>query len=139
MSTTDIAQQSRLRERALVVVAAIVAPVLLWSLITYAFSQDITVPESPGSDIRHKLEFAPVLVTAVAAVLAGWGLLALLERLVPKRALTIWTTIALIVLVGTLPYMPGFTITERLLLGLVHLVLAGILILGLRRTSTAAA
>lgn len=138
MSTTDIAQQTRLRGRVLVVVAAIVAPVLLWSVITYAFGVDITVPESPGSAVRHRLEFAPVLVTAVAAVLAGWGLLTLLERLVPKRALTIWSTIALILFLGTLPYMPGFTVAERLLLGLVHIVLASILILGMRRTSPAA-
>lgn len=53
------------------------------------------------------------------------------------RALTIWTTIAVIVSLGTLPYMPGFTVTERLLLGLVHLSLALLLILGLRRTARA--
>jgi len=71
----------------------------------------------------------------IAAVLAGWAFLALLEKFVPRKALVIWTTVALIVLVGTLPYMPGFSIAERLLLGGVHLVLAAILILGLRQTS----
>jgi hypothetical protein len=138
LTTTELIQSTRRRDRVLIAAAAIVTPVVLWALITYAFGFDITVPESPGSTVRHKLEPAPVLVTVVAAVLAGWALLALLERFVAKRALVIWTTIALIMFVGTLPYMPGFTIAERLLLGLVHLSLAAILIVGLRRTSPSA-
>jgi hypothetical protein len=116
-------------------VAAIATPVVVWTLITYAFGFDITVPESFGSQTRIALEPVPVVVTTVLAVLAGWALLALLERLAGWRSLTIWTIIAILVFLGTLPYMPGFTVAERLLLGIVHLSLAAILIIGMRRTS----
>jgi hypothetical protein len=34
----------------------------------------------------------------------------------------------------TLPYLPGFTFIERLVLTLVHLALTAVLITGLRRT-----
>jgi len=134
MSTTEIKNGTR-RGRGLVVIAAIVTPVVLWTLVTYAFGFGITVPESFGSDARAELEPVAVGVTVVAAVLAGWASLALLERFVGKAGLTVWTVIALVVFLGTLPYMPGFTITERLLLGLIHLSLALILIVGMRRTS----
>ncbi|WP_199442827.1 DUF6069 family protein [Umezawaea beigongshangensis] len=135
--TTTQARSTRQRDRAVVAAAAIATPVLLWALITYVFGFDITVPESFGSDARTALEPVPVLGTAVAAVLAGWASLALLERFAGARALTIWTAVAVIVFLGTLPYMPGFTTTERLLLGLVHLSLALVLVVGMRRTARA--
>lgn len=135
--TTTQARSTRRRDRAVVAVTAIATPVVLWALITYAFGFDITVPESFGSQTRTALEPVPVIATALAAVLAGWAFLAVLERFAGRRALTIWTTVAVVVFLGTLPYMPGFTVAERLLLGLVHLSLALVLILGLRRTARA--
>jgi hypothetical protein len=135
LTATLEARTTQRRARALVVVAAIVAPVLVWAVVTYALGITITVPESPGSDARIDLAFAPVLFAATMSVLAGWGLLALLERFVRRRALAIWTTVAVIVFLVTQPYGPGFTLVERFLLALIHLVLAAVLIVGLRRTS----
>ncbi|GAA2879269.1 hypothetical protein Acy02nite_77670 [Actinoplanes cyaneus] len=125
----------RVAARALVATGAALAAILVYVIADPVLGLDLTVPEAPGSSARVSLEIGPVVITAVLAVLAGWGLLALLERITAK-GLTIWTVIALVVLAVSLPYMPGFTVTERITLAVMHVLLAAILILGMRRTAT---
>jgi len=122
---------NRVARRGLVVVGAVIAAVLVWIIAVPVLGASVTVPEAPGSTVREDLEVGPVVITALVAALAGWALLALLERFT-TRALTVWTVIAVAVLVLTLPYLPGFTLTERLVLGIMHLAVAGVVIPGLR-------
>lgn len=119
---------------ALIAGGAVLAAVLVWAIAVVGLDLRVTVPESPGSLNRRDLQFGPVLIVAIFVTLSGWGLLAILER-ITSRARTIWTAIAVTVLLLTLPYLPGFTTTERLVITLVHLALAAVLITGLRRTS----
>lgn len=122
---------NRVTRRALVVVGAVIAAALVWFVAVPVLGASVTVPEGPGSTVRTELEFPLVVITALVAALAGWALLAVLERITTK-ALTVWTVIAIAVLVLTLPYLPGFTVTERIVLGSMHLAVAGVLIPGLR-------
>jgi len=132
--STSRTLQSRAARRGLVALGAVVAAVLVWVVAVPVLGATVTVPERPGSTNRTELPFGDVVVAAAVAALAGWALLAVLERFT-TRARAIWTVIAVAVLVLTMPFMPGFTVTERLVLGAMHLTVAGVLIPGLRQTS----
>jgi hypothetical protein len=78
-----------------------------------------------------------VAVGSGAAALAAWALLALLERLT-ARARTIWTIVAVVVLVASLgtPLLgSGVTAANRAVLELLHLAVGAVLIPALRRTA----
>ena len=107
----------RIRQRVLTVAAAVVAAVLAWL---------IAVP-IVGS----------VVAVSLLASLLGWGLLALLERLVSRRALTAWTVVAVVVLMLSLsgPLTAATNAAVAIALVLMHLVVGAVLIMGLRRTT----
>lgn len=130
--------RTRVLTRALVVAGAVAAAVLVWAIAIIGLDLRVTVPVGLGSPNREDLQFGPVLIMALASTLAGWGLLAILER-ITSRSRTIWTAVAVAVFALTLPYLPGFTTTERVVITLMHLALAVVLIIGLRRTSRASA
>jgi hypothetical protein len=137
MATTDLqagAAGSTRYARPIVALTAALAPAAVWLIAIGALDREVTVPESPGADAFVDLDLGPVLGASILAVLAGWGLLVVLERVTPK-ALTIWTAIAAVVLVASLPWNPDFTATERVVIGTMHLLLGLILIGGMRLTS----
>lgn len=121
--------------RAAVVAAAVAAACLVWTLASWALADPIRVPEGPGSDIRHDLELGAVAGASAAVSLVGWLLLAVLER-ISRRAVAIWTGVAVVVLAVSMPYLPGYTAGERIALAIMHGALAAVLIVGLRSTST---
>lgn len=79
-----------------------------------------------------------MIITALAASLAGWSLLALLERLT-HHAHAIWTATALVALVGSFAPLvaPGTPTTSRIVLAVLHLSVAAILIPSLARSAPA--
>ncbi|MFG1946786.1 DUF6069 family protein [Nonomuraea sp. NPDC048826] len=78
-----------------------------------------------------------VVVATVVAGLAGWGLLALLERLT-RRARTLWTWIAAVVLVLSLAGpLGGVNPASQITLALMHLAAGAVIILGMRGTERA--
>ncbi|MDU0302901.1 DUF6069 family protein [Streptomyces sp. PAL114] len=76
---------------------------------------------------------APVAVVALLASLAGWALLAALERFGVRRARAVWTGVAVAVL--TVSFLPltgdGMDTATRTALALMHLAVAAVLIPGL--------
>ncbi len=74
------------------------------------------------------------LIFAAQAALAGWALLAVLER-VSRHAHPIWTTTAAVVLVASLVpiYAVEASAGTRVSLTAMHLVVGGVLIAGLAR------
>ena len=120
------------RNRILGVAGATLAAVAVW------------VVEVPFLGIRLQTQFgntAPqdvgivlVVISALAGSLAGWGLLALLERRY-ARARTIWTWIALAFLLVSFsaPFSAGTTTTTKFALAMMHLAVAAVLIPTLRR------
>jgi hypothetical protein len=87
-----------------------------------------------GDTIQHVGAVA-VAVMSVVTALAGWGLLALLER-VAARGRLIWTIVASAVFVVSLLGSAGGTGTSaKLGLAALHATVAAVLIVGLRRTA----
>jgi len=126
--------QSLVATRALVVGAAVVAAALAWVVIVPLLGTDVTVPKSPSSSERIDLAIGPVIIMAALSSLAGWALLTILDRFTAK-ARVIWTAVAVVVLVATMPWDADFTTGERLALGALHLAVAIPLILGFWRTA----
>lgn len=115
------------RRRATAALAAVLAPAAIWLVAVPLVGVDLQVAQ-PSGRAPAEITLPLVLVTALAASLAGWGLLALLERLTP-RARTIWTATAVALVVSFAPLLgPGTPTASRIVLALMHLAVAAILI-----------
>ena len=143
MSTTmttaegTVTQRGELRRTRLRAVAAgVLAPLAVWALVDAGFGVDLRAPAGASAEPADLGAGAVVTASAVAA-LAGWGLLALLERFT-TRARTVWAVLAVLVLVVSLGGPlggTGITAANRIALLLMHLVVAAVLIPALYRTS----
>ncbi|MFL6136157.1 MAG: DUF6069 family protein [Nocardioidaceae bacterium] len=87
-----------------------------------------------GSATQH-VNVISVVVTAVVVTIAGGGLLRVLERRT-KAAVRLWTTIAAAVLLVSLAGPLGAeNVAAGLVLAGLHLVVGGVVIVGLRRSA----
>jgi hypothetical protein len=122
------------RARALAVIAAVLAALAVWLVTDPLLGVDLAAPTRPGSEELQSITPALVAGTSLVAALAGWGLLALLDRF-SARPRTIWTAIAVLVgllsLAGPLSTIASTTVANGLSLALMHLAVAGVLIPGL--------
>ncbi|WP_405657552.1 DUF6069 family protein [Streptomyces sp. RK9] len=118
------------RRRLGVTALAVLAPVLVWLV-----ADPLLGHRSRIADGGETLDIGAVPVAAVAllASLAGWGLLATLERFAPHRARALWTGAACAGLaVSFLPFIgDGMDGGTRTTLALMHLAVAAVLIPGL--------
>ncbi|MET7949290.1 DUF6069 family protein [Micromonospora sp. NPDC005324] len=123
--------------RAAVATGAIVAAVAEFALLHSAAGVDLAVRSANST--RHVTVAAVIVATAVAA-LAGWALLAVLERRT-NRSRVWWTSIAVVVLLLSLVVGPpsGVGGGAKATLALLHLSVGVILILGLPRSHPEAA
>ncbi len=82
------------------------------------------------------ITLASVVGASVLAGLLGWGLLAALETRI-RRAATIWTAVALTVVVLSLggPLTSAASLPAAAVLAGMHLLVAAVVVLVLRRTS----
>ncbi|SDY90305.1 hypothetical protein SAMN05444365_10474 [Micromonospora pattaloongensis] len=127
----------RVRNRAIVVLAGVVAATLVWVIAVPVLGADVSVPKQYGSDEKTDLTVGAVIFAALFAGLAGWALLAVLETFAKRRAALIWTIIAVVVFLVTLPWqMPGFSGANITVLALLHTTVAAVLIAGLPRAAT---
>jgi hypothetical protein len=126
----------RRRARLASVAGAVLANLAVWALAALAFGLDLHTPAVPDRT-SEPVGPAMVVTATLAASLAGWGLLAVLERFT-SRARTVWTAIALVVLVASLgaPLTgAGITVANRITLALMHVVTAAVIVPGMRRGS----
>jgi hypothetical protein len=123
--------------RGLTVVAAAVAALVVWAIAGPLAGLDLTArsggPPQPVGPVA-------VLFVSLLAGLAGWALLAVLER-ATRHGRLIWTAVAVAVLALSLlgPLGSGSDTTSRVVLAAMHVVVGGVLIAGLRRRCPAAA
>jgi Family of unknown function (DUF6069) len=113
--------------------AAVAAAVIIWSIAELA-GMHLRQPTT-GSGAATALNVGFVIAVSGFAALAGWALLATLEHFT-ARARVIWTTVAVVFLLLSLsgPFTGnGVSTGNRLLLGLIHVVVASIVITGLPR------
>jgi hypothetical protein len=130
------------RARALAVIAAALAALAVWLVTDPLLGIDLTGTTRPGSQELMSITPALVAGTSLVVALAGWALLALLERLT-ARARAIWTAIAvlfaLLSLAGPLSILASTSAANALALALMHLAVAAVLIPMLAGTSPAPA
>ncbi|MFF0431978.1 DUF6069 family protein [Streptomyces sp. NPDC004327] len=138
---TATSTTSPTRTRALAVVAAVVIDGLIWLLAHSAFDIDLRTPDGPGSTTTSPLPFPAVIIGVAVIGLLGWGLLALLEKFAAGRARTVWTVVALVILVLSLfapVFGAGLTTGNKITLVLFHLVVGAILVPAFRKSAPAA-
>jgi Family of unknown function (DUF6069) len=128
---------TRRRARLLAVAGAGGAALALWAVVELAFGHDLRGPAFATNAEPSDVGPAQVLVVSLLAALAGWGLLAVLERFT-ARARELWAGIAVVVVIGSLGGpLSGTGVTTADRWGLVgfHLVVGAVLIPTLYRTS----
>jgi hypothetical protein len=116
-----------------VVLGATAAAVAIWIVATLA-GADLTVSFGTGQPIQ-KVTVVNVVVAALVGSLAGWGLLALLRRFTTK-ARAVWTVIAIVFALFSLggPLSTISSTGTKVALVAMHLAVATVVIVGLRRT-----
>ncbi|GAB4106311.1 DUF6069 family protein [Micromonospora taraxaci] len=129
LAPTPSASRTRLWPIRLAGVAgAVLAALLTWVLIEPVAGHDLYAP-ALGSDAPQDIGAVETIAVALLPSLAGWGLLAVLERLVPRRATLIWTAAALVLLLVTMPWGGTFrTEGDHPSLVLLHLAVAAVLV-----------
>lgn len=126
---------ARRSARAATVGLVVTAAVIVWGLARL-LGIDVMSPQM-GDNAPATISVGHVLAAGVVSSLAGWALLAGLERLLPARAWTIWAVAAGVVFVLSLgaPLTgEGIATANRVVLVLLHVVVAAVLAHGLRRS-----
>ncbi|MEW2332639.1 DUF6069 family protein [Micromonospora chersina] len=128
------ARPTRRRDRALAVLAATAATLAVWAAAVPVAGVDLAVRGGAGTE--QSVTPAAVAVSTLLAGLAGWALLALLERFT-ARARAVWTGAAGLVLLLSLlgPLTGGVGAAATLTLVALHLAAAAVLVPLLRRTA----
>ena len=131
--TTQQTARVSARSPITVVLGATAAAVTIWVVATLA-GAELTVSFGPGQPIQ-KVTVINVVVAALVGSLAGWGLLALLRRFT-ANARAIWTVIAIVFALFSLggPLAAIASTGTKVALVAMHLAVATVLIVGLRRT-----
>jgi hypothetical protein len=136
MSETSL-QTTRVSARTPVaaVLGATAAAVAIWAVATAA-GAELTVSFGPGQPIQ-KVTVVNVVVAALVGSLAGWGLLVLLRRFTANPR-AVWTVIAIVVALVSLggPLSATASAGTKMSLVAMHLAVATVLIVVLRRTIT---
>jgi hypothetical protein len=120
------------RTRLLGVAGATLAAVAVWMIEVPLLG--IHLLTRFGNAAPQTVGIDAVVMSSLAGSLAGWGLLAILEKRT-ARARTIWTGVAILVLVASLslPLAAGTTTSTKVALSVMHLAVAAVLISALRR------
>ena len=134
VTTNSSAARPSRRTRTLAVPGAAAAALAVWVVAESLTGIDLTVRMGASASVRPIGPIAVVLATVLAS-LAGWALLAALERLTP-RARSAWTLVALVVLVLSLagPLGGGTTTAAKTALACMHMAAAAVLIPMLARS-----
>jgi hypothetical protein len=135
MTAKSVAATPRLGlTRTLTIAGAAAAAVAVWAIAVGVFGEHLTFRF--GNAAPQTLAVGFVIGASLLGGLLGWGVLTLLERRI-ARARAIWTAAAGVVLIAslTLPLIAATTVSAKLVLAVMHVAVAGVLILGLRRGS----
>jgi hypothetical protein len=133
--TTAEQRRNRRSRRLIAVIAAILAPVLIWTVTVPVLGHTLQVPDQAEGTSLTVGAGAVIAVAGIACAL-GWGSLALLERLT-RRARTAWAALATVALLLSFLLLsgPGIDLLTRFSLGCMHLAVAAILMPVLLLTS----
>ncbi|MEV4702092.1 DUF6069 family protein [Actinoplanes sp. NPDC049316] len=136
-TSTTVPASRRRRARLFAVAGAVLAALLIWIIAVPVAGVDLQATTGPGSTELEPVPVVAVIAMSLLAPLAGWGLLALLERF-SARGRTIWTVIACVVLLVSYggPLLgAGIPGSSRLTLALMHTAVGLIVIPAFARSS----
>ncbi len=119
--------------RALSGVVASVAALLIWLVAVPILDVKLDFADMTGA--TQTVVPAAIILFSIVPALAGWALLALLERVTPRRALPIWTTVAVLALLLSFVPLFGVSAGAAVALGLMHLAVGAVIIAIMRRTA----
>lgn len=118
--------------RAAVVGSGVGAALAAWAVVAPALGVPLDA-RSAGA-VQH-VGAGAVIVASLAAGLLAWGAVVVIVRLSPDRARTLWTVLGAVVLLLSLAGPAGGLTTAAVVgLGVLHLVVGVVLVLGLRST-----
>src|SRR5438876_2364579 len=123
--------------RLMAVAAAMASALAIWVIADSAFGIDLRAPAFDGSAETLPIRVQDVLLVSAMLSFAGWGFIAVLERLT-ARARRVWlvTAVAALALsLGTPLAGAGVTLANRVVLMLMHLAVGSVLIPALYRSS----
>jgi hypothetical protein len=122
------------RTRAAGLLGAALGAVTVWAVAVPLLGIHLTVRF--GSGPIQVVGIDAVVISALAGSLAGWGVLASLERL-SRHGLAIWTGLASAGVLASLsvPLIVGTTLSTKIALPLMHLAVGAVLIPAMRRGS----
>ncbi|MER6614048.1 DUF6069 family protein [Streptomyces xantholiticus] len=107
---------------------ALVANLAYMLVLTDVAGYDLRAPAVFGRPAQS-VPISMVIAASVVPPLLGWALLELLERFVPRQATVIWEALTALVFVASLPYNgAGVTMSDQLLLALMHLIVGAAVI-----------
>ncbi|MGW0606911.1 DUF6069 family protein [Streptomyces sp. NPDC002640] len=112
------------------VLAAVAAPLATWAVAVPLLGVELNTTTPQGV---MEIGPAPIAVVSLLSAVAGWGFVRLLQRWAPRRAKAVWTATGIAVLVlSCLPLAdPATTTATRVVLTLLHAVVAAVLLPGL--------
>lgn len=133
------ARRGSASRRALTVVGAAVAALAVWLLAGPVLGIDLDVRQAPDSSTLVPVTASAVVISSVLAGLLGWALLALLERW-GARGVIVWRSIAGAVALLSLggPLSLAQSTGGAVVLALLHVVVAGVLLVALPRARSTA-
>ena len=117
-------------ERLTAVAAAMASALAIWVIAELALGIDLRAPAFDGSAQTLPIRVQDVLLVSALLSFAGWGFIAVLERLT-ARARRVWLVIAVAALalsLGTPLAGAGVTLANRVVLMLMHLAVGSVLI-----------
>lgn len=117
------------------IAAAVLGALIVWIIAVVALGVDLEVRFGPQDT---PVTPAAVVLTSVIAGLGAWGLLLLLTRLL-RNGPKVWTWVAVVVLLLSLggPLFGEASVGTKITLGIMHLVVAAVLMAGLPRSQPA--
>jgi uncharacterized protein DUF6069 len=121
-------------ERALTVLAAALAGAVVWSLASPLAGVTLAARSGPGGAVQQ-VGLTSVVLASLLAGLAGWALLAVLERFT-RRVRAVWTSSALAVLAVSLGGpLSATSAAATAALFCLHIAVGAVLFAGLWRTA----
>lgn len=126
------------RTRAAGVAIAVAAVAAVWAVAVPLLGGHLVIRF--GHSAPETIGIALVAGVSLGASLAAWALLAVLERRT-ANALTLWTRIAVVVLLASLslPITAATTVSTAVALGAMHVTVAAVMVSALRRGQGGAA
>jgi hypothetical protein len=121
-----------IRSRAFGILGATLAAVAVWAVAVPVLGVHLTTRF--GNADAQNVGIGLVVIATLICSSAGLGLLIALEK-ISSRAITIWTAVSIAALLISLsfPLVAGTTISAKVSLALMHVAVATILIVTLRR------